>query len=111
MHYLAPTEHFSFNIWKPLTFDLISNFEFERDLNQSEFSNNNSGDVESLVEGYCSLIIRASHRPAAGATPDVMNVWQSKADDYSIVQCAMLYDLESGLQRRFECHGAYEMFQ
>ena len=26
-------------------------------------------------------------RPAAGATPDVMNVWQSKADDYSIVQC------------------------
>ena len=41
-------------------------------------------------------------RPAAGATPDVMNVWQSKADDYSIVQCAMLYGLELGLQRRFE---------
>ena len=34
-------------------------------------------------------------RPAAGATPDVMNLWQSKADDYSIVQCAMLYGLES----------------
>ena len=50
-------------------------------------------------------------RPAAGATPDVMNVWQRKADDYSIVQCAMLYGLELGLQRRFECHGAYEMFQ
>ena len=50
-------------------------------------------------------------RPAAGATPDVMNVWQSKADDYSIVQCAMLYGLEPGLQRRFERHGAYEMFQ
>src|SRR3954462_969189 len=50
-------------------------------------------------------------RPAAGATPDVMNVWQSKADDYSIVQCAMLYGLEPGLQRRFENHGAYEMFQ
>ena len=48
-------------------------------------------------------------RPAAGAIPDVMNVWQSKADDYSIVQCAMLYGLESGLQRRFERHGAYEM--
>ena len=40
-----------------------------------------------------------------------MNVWQSKADDYLIVQCAMLYGLEPGLQRRFECHGAYEMFQ
>ena len=50
-------------------------------------------------------------RPAAGATADVMNVWQSKADDYSIVQCAMLYGLVPGLQRRFERHGAYEMFQ
>ena len=50
-------------------------------------------------------------RPAADATDDVKNMWQSKADDYSIVQCAMLYDLESGLQRRFERHGAYEMFQ
>ena len=52
-----------------------------------------------------------SAKPAAGATPDVMNVWQSKPDDYSIVQCAMLYGLESGLQRRFERHGAYEIFQ
>ena len=50
-------------------------------------------------------------RPAADATNDVKNVWQSKADDYSIVQCAMLYGLESGLQRCFERHGAYEMFK
>ena len=49
--------------------------------------------------------------PAAGATADVMNLWQTRSDDYSIVQCAMLYGLESGLQRRFERHGAYEMFQ
>ena len=49
-------------------------------------------------------------RPAA-RTPDIVNVWQSKADDYSIVQCAMLYGLEPGLQRRFESHGAYEMFE
>src|SRR6266496_483805 len=40
-----------------------------------------------------------------------MNVWQARSDDYSIVQCAMLYGLESGLQRRFERHAAYEMFQ
>ena len=46
---------------------------------------------------------------AAGATPDVMNVWRSKADDYSIVR-AMLYGLEPRLQRCFERHGAYEMF-
>ena len=31
-------------------------------------------------------------RPAADATADIVNVWQSKTDDYSIVQCAMLYD-------------------
>jgi hypothetical protein len=41
---------------------------------------------------------------------DVMNAWQARVDDYSVVQCAMLYGLEQGLQRRFECHGAYEMF-
>ena len=35
---------------------------------------------------------------AAEATADVMNVWQAKSDDYSIVQCAMLYGLEPGLQ-------------
>ena len=49
-------------------------------------------------------------RPAADAADNVKNVWQSKADDYSIVQ-AMLYGLEPGLQRCFERHGAYEMFQ
>ena len=50
-------------------------------------------------------------RPAAGADADVMNLWQAQSDDYSIVQCAMLYGLELGLQRHFECHGPYEMFQ
>ena len=45
------------------------------------------------------------------ANVDALNVWQTWSDDYSIVQCAMLYGLESGLQRRFERHGPYEMFQ
>ena len=31
--------------------------------------------------------------PAPGASADVMNVWQTRSDDYSIVQCAMLYGL------------------
>ena len=44
--------------------------------------------------------------PAAGADGNVMNVWQARSDDYSIVQCAMLYVLEPGLQRCFERHGA-----
>ena len=42
---------------------------------------------------------------------DVMNTWQSRADDYSLVQCGMLYSLEPGLQKRFEKHVAYEMFE
>ena len=50
-------------------------------------------------------------RPIAGADADVMNVWLAQYDDYLIVQCTMLNGLESGLQRRFERHRAYEMFQ
>ena len=42
---------------------------------------------------------------------DIMNAWQTRADDYSLVQCGMLYSLEPGLQKRFEHHGAYEMFE
>ena len=66
-----------------------------------------------LIAAQESYVLEAplGARPAADATDNVKNVWQSKADDYSIVQCAMLYGLEPGLQRHFERHGAYEMFQ
>ena len=40
-----------------------------------------------------------------------MNVLQAWYDDYLIVQCTILYGLEPGLQKRFERHGEYEMFQ
>ena len=49
--------------------------------------------------------------PIAGADADVMNVWLAQYDDYLIVLCTMLYGLELGLQKCFERHGAYEMFQ
>ena len=49
--------------------------------------------------------------PVFPATQDVLNAWQSRSDDYSLVQCGMLYSLEPGLQNRFEQHGAYEMFE
>ena len=66
-----------------------------------------------LIAAQENYVLEAllSAKPGAGATPNVLNAWQSKADDYSIVQCAMLYGLEPGLQRRFERHGAYEMYQ
>ena len=31
--------------------------------------------------------------PIFPATQDVMNAWQSRSDDYSLVQCSMLYSL------------------
>ena len=66
-----------------------------------------------LIAAQKSYVLEAplGARPAADATDNVKNIWQSKVDDYSIVQCAMLYGLEPRLQRRFEHHGAYEMFQ
>ena len=40
-----------------------------------------------LIAAQKNYILEAplGARPAVGATPDVMNVWQSKSDDYSIV--------------------------
>ena len=49
--------------------------------------------------------------PIPVASQDIQNVSQSRSDDYSLVQCGMLYSLEPRLQKRFEHHGAYEMFE
>ena len=49
--------------------------------------------------------------PVPATTQDVQNVWQTRSDDYSLVRYGMLYSLETGPQRHFEQHGAYEMFQ
>ena len=66
-----------------------------------------------LIAAKRSYVLEAplGDAPVLPATQDVMNAWQSRCDDYSLVQCGMLYSLESGLQKRFEQHGAYEMFQ
>src|SRR3954469_9396025 len=36
---------------------------------------------------------------------------KARYDDYLIVWCTMLYGIEPGLQKCFERHGAYKMFQ
>ena len=66
-----------------------------------------------LIAAKRSYVLEAplGDAPAPDADQDVLNVWQSRSDDYSLVQCGMLYSLESGLQKRFEHHGAYEMFE
>ena len=40
-----------------------------------------------LIAAHKNYVLEAplGVKPTARATPDVMNVWQSKADDYSIV--------------------------
>lgn len=81
-------------------------------------------DGRNFVDWACNLrlILTAGQKqyvvdaplgdaPPAMATQDFSNVWQSRKDDYSLVQCAVLHGLEPGLQRHFECHGAYEMFR
>ena len=79
-----------------------------------------SNDTDQVRNLRCILIVAQKNyvldaplgdRPIAGADADVMNVWLAQYDDYLIVQCTMLNVLESGLQRRFERHGPYEMFQ
>ena len=63
------------------------------------------------AQKYYVLDAPLGDRPIAGVDADVLNVWLAQYDDYLIVQCTMLNDLESGLQRHFERHGPYEMFQ
>ena len=45
-----------------------------------------------LIAAQKNYVLEAplGDKPAAGAMPVVMNTWLGKADDYSIVQCAML---------------------
>ena len=84
-------------------------------LEKNKLKDDSSNDAEwvrdlkiILIAAQKNYVLEAPlcARHTAGATADVMNVWQTKSDDYSIVQCAMLYGLESGLQRHFERHGA-----
>ena len=60
-----------------------------------------------LIAAQMNYVLDAplGERPATGADVDVMNVWQARSDDYSIVQCAMLYScsmtFKTSLKSRF----------
>ncbi|KAI4983421.1 hypothetical protein ZWY2020_023913 [Hordeum vulgare] len=66
-----------------------------------------------LQAGKKDYVLNAAlgDEPPATADQDVKNAWLACKEDYSVVQCAVLYGLEPGLQHRFERHGAFEMFQ
>ena len=52
-----------------------------------------------LIAAHKDYVLDAplGESPAAGAKDDVLNVWQTRSNHYSIVQCAMLYGLQPGL--------------
>ena len=89
-------------------------------LEKTKLKDDSSNDADQVRDMRIILIAAQKNyvldaplgdRPNAGANADVMNVWLAQYDDYLIVQCAMLYGLEPRLQKRFERHKAYEMFQ
>ena len=99
---------------------LLSYVYFDMFLEKIVLKNVSSNDADWIRDLRIILIATQKNyvfdaplgdRPIAGADADVMNLWLAQYDDYLIVLCTMLYGLESGLQRRFERHGPYEMFQ
>ena len=66
-----------------------------------------------LIAAHKNYVLDAllGDRPIAGANAAVMNVCPARYDDYLIVYCIMIYRLEPGLEKFFERHWAYEMFQ
>ena len=69
------------------------------------------GPIQLIGDDVVSTPRSRTPSPIFPATQDVMNAWQSRSDDYSLVQCGMLYSVEPRLQKCFEQHRAYEMFQ
>ena len=87
MNYLLHLEHFSFDFWETFLVWLYFKFEFEQVLNHREIINSNHGDVATLVEGYCSLIIRASQTTTLNANylKDIKSLFLSLWNSSSFV--------------------------
>ena len=66
-----------------------------------------------LVPYKLTYVIEAElpAKPADSASQDEKNVWQSKADDFSLIQSGMLYAMEPELQKRFEKMNAFEIIE
>jgi hypothetical protein len=52
-----------------------------------------------------------SDPPIETASEDEKKVFRTRKDDYGVVQCAMMYGLESELQQHFKKNGPYEIMQ
>ena len=66
-----------------------------------------------LTAGNLTYVLDAplGDPPAATATDEVKNVYLTRKTQYSTVQCAILYGLESELQKRFENSDPYDIVE
>ena len=64
-----------------------------------------------LNAGQLTYVLDAplGNPPAADATDEVKNVFLTQKNQYSTFQCAILYGLESELQKRFENHDPHDI--
>ena len=96
-------------------------FIFDMFLEKNKLKDVSSKDADQLrdlriiliaAQKYYVLDAPLGDRTIAGADADVLNILtKARYDNYLIVQCTMLYGLVPGLQKCFERHGAYKMFQ
>ena len=66
-----------------------------------------------LTAGNLTYVLDAplGDPPAADAADEVKNVYLARKTQYSTVQCAILYGLESELQKRFEESDPYDIVE
>jgi len=66
-----------------------------------------------LRAGQLTYVLEAplGDPPAEDVTDDVKNVYATRKNHYSTVQCAILYGLETELQKRFEHHDPFDIFK
>jgi hypothetical protein len=64
-----------------------------------------------LTAGQLTYVLDAplGAPPAETAPDEVKNVYLTRKTHYSTIQCAILYGLESELQKRFENHDPHDI--
>src|SRR3954471_9314933 len=94
------------------------NINFNAFLEKEKLKNNRSNFADwfrnlriVLNAGSLTYVLDAplGDPPAADATDEVKNVFLTQKNQHSTVQCAILYGLESELQKRFENHDPHDI--
>ena len=91
---------------------------FNAFLEKEKLKNNGSNFTDQfhnlrifLNDGKLTYVLDAplGDPPAVDATDEVKNVFLARKNQYSTVQCAILYGLELDLQKRFENHDPHDI--